>query len=135
MPFPAPSTPSKAMNSPVAGGRFSFGTSVRGCGSGEAMAMQQAARVEAGDRSEHAGGPQREPSARQVEALAADVELVVAIDARQDREEREAQEQPDARERRERRERPPPVLVLDVLLQQRVAAHPREAAERAEPHA
>ena len=32
VPFPAPSTPSKAMNRPVAGGRFSFGTSARGWG-------------------------------------------------------------------------------------------------------
>ena len=32
VPLPEPSTPSKAMKNPVAGGRFSFGTSVRGWG-------------------------------------------------------------------------------------------------------
>ena len=125
-----PSTPSKATKSPVAGGRFSFGTSVSGIGPRESVSLEQPACVEPRSRRQEARGRERQP--RPVDVVA---EVgVPAIDRRQDREEHQRQEQAEARQRRERREGPTAELVGHVLLQERVTVHPRRAAAHAEQH-
>ena len=123
------------------GWSFEFRHEGEGDGTRQTVPREQPPRVERRDDDQTTGGPQREPRAREIDPLAADVEVPASKrlrdpreHLREQREQGQREEQHHPRQGRERRERAAAVLVDDVLLQQRVAAHPREPAERAEPY-
>ena len=95
VPLPEPSTPSKAMNTPLDGARLSLGTSARGCGRPIRNREEATHREQRGENDHGAGDPEGDALAGQVDALIGDEDLTRPNDTREDREGGEGREEPE----------------------------------------